>query len=70
MKVDERGKIIIKLEMKIDFKQGSKRKIITYDFQTVKQSISAIEKLRNQLNSLVSDKLKFEKEVLKRIEDL
>lgn len=54
IRVDSKGKVTIKLEMKIDFRQGSKRKIITYEFQTVKQNLNAIEKLRNQFNTLTT----------------
>lgn len=52
VRVEPGGKIAIRLEIKIDFKNGSKRKNVVYEFQTVKQTANALDKLKNQVTTL------------------
>lgn len=57
-KVDAKGKIQIKVSVEISLHRNSKRKPITYEFQTVKQNQNGLDKLRAQLTAFTSENTK------------
>lgn len=57
-KVDAKGKIQIKVSVEIHLHRNSKRKPITYEFQTAKQNQNGLDKLRAQLTAFSSENTK------------
>jgi len=70
VRVDERGKVVFTVDVKIDFKGASKKKVVIFEFSTMKQAISEVEKLKARLSCVVAEQRASEKALRECIEEL
>lgn len=62
MDFDEAGVVKFDLELKLEFRTGSKKQRIIYSFDTERMPANEIERMRSKFHNLVSER---EKDVLK-----